>query len=733
MASGYGSVTSNSRLKWQIDMSPSAVSAGTSQVNLRVRVWYCTVNGWSINSSSNSLTFTGSISGTVAVSNLNVGKNAGVLIYDRTVQRSPQYGSATSFSFTARMSGVVYDMNPSCTGSLSIPARPYSVPANATGVSATYISDTQARVSYTASTSTGAPATGVQIQGETNKSGSWYNVATVAGTGSRNYTVTGLSKGRVYRWRIRPYGTAGNASGWTYTGYVYTTPTPVSSLTAVKHSESSIKATWTQATYTGGNNVYTRVYLDGSWVFTADPGVTSYTIPNVSGGAHTVEVAPLCAGREGAHVSRTVQMSSTAAVPTILSPVSGHIDATKPISLVWKHNPTDGSAQSQAVVQLSDGSSWTDYQTITGTTQSLVVPAGDIPNPQVGGTWLWRVATAGANGVLSGYTPSGQIINDNPSTTSISTPDLVESASVQIDLSISDLGCVGFTGTGLYRWRLENLTRDQVVRDYGTPEQYGLGNTSQVTYRGLENNCAYRVSAYSTLFIDGTVSSTDFTVSYRAPLEPSLSQLSFNVDEGSLEFYVSPIPGSGDTPVSLSVEVFDGMEWHLAYSTTEVEGWCVLPSLPLGERAVIRAVYTSSLGALSYSAPVFHDIPAVAAYISSSSGETLRIDRGLVVSVTPQLPGASLEYPLGSVYPVSFDTGVRGRIFDLKFSLGRENYPDDPIGARGLLENTFILRDYVTLRLPTYGVVPCVISGFSYERDRLGNYSCNMTCEEVEG
>ena len=733
MASGYGAVTSNSRLKWQIDMSPASVSNSTSSVNLRVRIWYCTVNSWNIVSSTNSLTFTGAISGTVAVNNLNVGKNAEVLIYDRTVSRTPQYGASTGFSFTARMSGVVYDMNPSCTGSLTIPARPYAVPASATGVSASYVSDTQAKVSYTAATSTCAPATGVVIQGESNKSGSWYAVATVSGTGSRTYTVGGLNKGKCYRWRVRPYGTAGNASGWVYTGYIYTTPTAVSSVTAVKQSENSIKVSWVQATYTGGNNVYTRVYLDGSHVYTANPGVNTYIIPSVSGGSHTVAVAPLCSGREGSWVSKTVQMSSTAASPTLLSPVSGHIDVTQSVRLSWKHNPTDGSAQSQAVIQLSDGATWQTFQTATGSTQSLTIPANAIPNnTQVGGVWLWRAATAGVNGVLSSYTASGQMVNDIPSTTVVSVPSTIESATVQIDLSVSNTGCTGFTGSGLYRWRLENVTTSQVVQEYGAPEQYSLGNTAQITYSGLENNCTYRVSAYSTFFVDGAASSAEFSVSYRAPLEPEISQLNFNIADGSLEFYVNPVAGSGDEPVSLTVEAFDGVEWAAAHSAVEVEGWCVLPTLPLGESVAVRAVYASALGALSYSAPMFYDIPAVAAYISAHSGETLRIDKSLTVSVNPKLPGASLDYPLGSVYPVHFDTGTRGRVFDLKFYLGRDNYPGDPTGARGSLENMFMLGDSVTLRLPTYGVISCVVSALSYSRDSLGNYDCSMSCEEIE-
>lgn len=738
MASGYGIAVNNSRLKWQIDLSPSTVSNSTSSVNLRVRIWYCTINNWNIASSNDTLTFTGDISGTISIASLNVGKNAEVLIYDRTVSRTPNWGQPRGFSFTASVSGVVYDMNPSCSGSITIPARPYSVPGNATSVSATYIADTQARVSYTVPTSTGAPATGVQIQGEIDKSGSWYTVATVSGTGARAYTVGGLSKGKCYRWRVRPYGTAGNASSWVYTGYIYTTPTPVASLTAVKQSDTNIKLSWVQSTYTGGNNVYTRVFLDGSWAATANPGVNSYTITGVSGGAHTVEVAPLCAGREGARVSKTVQMSSDCAPPKLVTPVSGVVDPRRTLPLQWSFQSTDGGGQTRATIYISpDNTEWTLLDDISGPEQVYNVPANTIPGyNSPGSTWWWRVATAGVNGVLSAFTQSGELVNNNPSNTTITVASVVESATVDFELSIRAWGNGAQAGLvpAYYKYQITCTDTGEVIQPFAPYTPYPDSNAVvALSLGGLENNRNYQITAVSMVAVEGWTASATFRVEYPAPQTPLIQDVVFDEGDGSLSFFVGYLQGAvGDPAVGFAVQVFNGISWDTVQVSSTPTGWVVLPDLPLGESASVRVVSVSAIGAEAYSDVLSYPVPASGAYLTDSGGAVLRLDYSLSVSDKPGKPGLEFVHPLGAPLPVAVDNGTLASVFDLALQLGRDGW-SAPEYAREMLRNCFTSGEVCTLRMPTYGVVRVVLSTLAFNRDVQGFVTASISCEQVGG
>ncbi len=153
-----------------------------------------------------------------------------------------------------------------------------------TGLKATALTYNSVKVSWSATTN----AQGYQLQVNTNDTG-WKDLSTsVSGT---SFTVTGLTVGSTYSFRVRAYRTVKGVLGSTTKEYSskYSTTvsitaklSKVSGLKATTVSMSSAKLSWSKVSGASGYQI--QKYSSGKWSSVANTTSTSYTVKSLKAG-----------------------------------------------------------------------------------------------------------------------------------------------------------------------------------------------------------------------------------------------------------------------------------------------------------------------------------------------------------------------------------------------------------------------------------------------------------------
>lgn len=138
-------------------------------------------------------------------------------------------------------------------------------------------------------------------------------------------------------------------------------------------------------------------------------GDTEYTEYTVTGDSFTVPANTLGNGTIEWQVEIVSNAGTTAvseiftqttidktAVSAPLSPLNQKLNRNEANEFKWEHSTSNGTLQTAADLQYStDGVYWEELISVTGSEQSVIVPANSLPI----GTVYWRVRTYNANGV----------------------------------------------------------------------------------------------------------------------------------------------------------------------------------------------------------------------------------------------------------------------------------------------------------------------------------------------
>ena len=151
------------------------------------------------------------------------------------------------------------------------------------------------------------------------------------------------------------------------------------------------------------------------------------------------------------------------ATPTVsaVSPNGAYLDSSVPNTFTWLYNISTGTAQSKAVIQISQdsGSFWSTIATVEGPDQSTSIPANTLPS----GTLLWRVQGYNTDNVPSEWSSPATIVV-------IGAPDAPQISSVSQ------------VPRPLIRWQSESQQAFEMMVDdwtsgpiFGTQKSYQLG------------------------------------------------------------------------------------------------------------------------------------------------------------------------------------------------------------------------------------------------------------------
>ncbi len=398
-----------------IDVSWEAITHGEAAATATIEIW--TENQYTYGDSM-SLNYGGSISGSTSFNNSAGGSPVKRATKTYTYNYgNNEYGSSPgSRTFSATISGAYNGVTPSKSVSSNIPARPIAAPAAPTNVSASRISDTSTKVSWTNKDTNGEPWSSVNVDIDVGDNNAWANAST-SGGGSTSFT-DGTAANNKYRWRVRAENSAGNSS-WVETGLILTTPNPPTSAVRTNGTGAQQVVSWSNK---GGYSEYLTEVQRGvtpagggttTWTTIASSvasGTTSYTDTGASASQATMYRVrhKSNAGVQGTlysdwsnETTSTPGVTQPPLAPTKLTPNNLTVDPTLKQRLTWQFNPSMiGDTQTVFEVQhrLSGSATWT---TATGTTTNYYeLPANTYAEEKI---IEWQVRTRGADPSFSPY------------------------------------------------------------------------------------------------------------------------------------------------------------------------------------------------------------------------------------------------------------------------------------------------------------------------------------------
>lgn len=453
-----------------------------------------------------------------------------------------------------------------------------------TGCTATYVSDSQATVSWTnGTTDSNHPRDNTLVE-RRDGSNDWTQIASASGTAT-SYADYGISPNTQYQYRVRAKNVAGY-SAYSTSGSIYTTPTSPASVTLDKTAATTVQVNVT------GTWGYTVVYdiestYDGgsTWSSVA----TSTSLPyNATVSAGTVQFR--VRATRGALASAWTLSESLVTIcpplaPTIVEqPANPTVNGSQ-VRISWAPNHPDGTNQTAAEVKVTHPDGTT--ATLTHTTSTLrLMTCSEI------GVWTAQVRTKGLDASFGAWSEVISWGVYNPPSVVITSPATDGTDIVALPLIVS-WSVTDSTGVSAQRIVIDGVLN----RTLAASDRTVSLNASDVA---LENGQTYtirlRVMGGSGLVTEQT---RVFDVAWTAPSAPIIT---INEGDGkSASIDVSFGQGSVATEsVTIQRVNADGTVWTVATDLADGAS-CIDPLPPLGIPVTYRATASAASGSTASS------------------------------------------------------------------------------------------------------------------------------------
>lgn len=285
------------------------------------------------------------------------------------------YGSAASNNATAGYQGGSGYHESSVT-SYYYPDVPEWVPNAPTIGSITKNSDSSVTVGFSCNPTTARPYRKIQILRKTD-SGEYVQIAEFGySSGISSYVDNTTSANHSYSYKVRAKNNAGVSSKSGATSTIYTSPAAPTDIAAVYNiGSTSVAVSWENnaphvASYqvqAANNSSFT-----GATTYSANSETYIDTNPPLGSAWYRVRAIDVTGAASAWSSAVNVVTLCAPSAPTMLTPSEGAVFAMPSrVSIKWKHNSNDGTAQSNAVVAVSTngGSTWSEY-TVTGSSNT---------------------------------------------------------------------------------------------------------------------------------------------------------------------------------------------------------------------------------------------------------------------------------------------------------------------------------------------------------------------------
>lgn len=263
------------------------------------------------------------------------------------------------------------------------------VPNAPSNCSATRNSDYKATVSWTNGAITEERPRGATYIERSTDGGTWTQLDAAAYTAT-SYVDQTITTNHRYAYRVR----ARNAVGWSgysTSGYIYTTPAAPTSVTANKTTATTVEVSITgAATYATGYDVAVTDDNGSTWSTLASNTAMPYTDSNLPAGTIAYRVRSVRSSLASAWVeSSSISTLVAPDAPTITAQPSNPTVLGSTVIISWTPNHPDGTAQTKAQVEVTDPSSTVTTHAIADATATYSFAVS------TAGTWSARVRTYG--------------------------------------------------------------------------------------------------------------------------------------------------------------------------------------------------------------------------------------------------------------------------------------------------------------------------------------------------
>lgn len=547
MATGHGNFVSGSGYGWRVQIVVDVASETATEITYNVYGQFYNehrilsfANG-SVSGGGQSRSWDGS------TRNLN-GGNPGTTNFASYSVKLNKGSSSRNEPFSARfqVTGGYGNGTSSASMGVTVPAITYSAPNAPSNCSASRNSDAQATVTWSnGSTSTTQPRTAVLVERQTD-SGSWMQVASLSASAT-NYTDNGISADHRYAYRVRSKGNGGT-SGYSTSGYIYTTPAAPSSVTAAKTSASSVTLSaeglpaWAE-----GYEISRTADGGGSWQTVGDADTFPWTDASAPAGTIRYRVRSYRGDLYSAYVeSNSITTITPPLAPTVQA-LPSVVATGSALTVQWTPNHPDGSAQEQAQVEYQVGSAAAQTATVQGAGTSYRLPASATASA---GTVKVRVRTHGLDDEWGAWSAAQTVRVAVPPSATVTVPPIdgarvgalpltVEwDASDATGVSSQSIALLDSAGSTLYSASLGASERELVL-DGST---YLLDNVTdyslRLTVRGGSSLTTTAIRSFSTSFA-----------------EPARPDAGLSVDPSDLSAAVTVYAGSPSSETGEVIEV----------------------------------------------------------------------------------------------------------------------------------------------------------------------------------
>ena len=547
MATGYGNFVSGSGYGWRVQVVVNVASESATQITFNVYGQFYNehrilsfANG-SVSGGGSSRSWDGS------TRNLNSGNPGTTNFASYSVKLNKGSSSRTeTFSARFQVTGGFGNGTSNASVGVTVPAITYSAPNAPSNCSASRNSDTQATVTWSnGSTSTTQPRTDVLVERQTD-SGSWVQVASLSASAT-NYTDNGISADHRYAYRVRSKGNGGT-SGYSTSGYIYTTPAAPASVTAAKDSASSVTISaeglpaWAE-----GYEVGRTADGGGSWSVVGTADTFPWTDASAPAGTIRYRVRSYRGDLYSAYVeSNSITTITPPLAPTVQA-LPSVVATGSTLTVQWSPNHPDGSAQTQAQIEYTVGSAAAKTATVQGAGTSYRLPASATSSA---GTVKVRVRTHGLDDEWGAWSAVQTVRVAVPPSANITVPPVdgarVGSLPLTVEWDASDatgvssqsIALLDSAGSTLYSASLGASERELVLDE----STYLLDNATEYSLR-------LTVRGGSSLT---TTVARSFSTSFAEPARPGAG---LSVDPSDLSAAVTVYAGSPSSETGEVIEV----------------------------------------------------------------------------------------------------------------------------------------------------------------------------------
>lgn len=631
---GWVNAASGNGMRLGYDVTGSSTATHSS---FAVAVYVQTRYGVSDSSNAFSMSGTPSLSARSISISHSGGRITHIGTWTGTVAR--KYGSITTTSWSASLSGIeAIPGTATVSATWRTPARAYEIPRPPLNAAARRVSDSEQVITWSSnydSAASARPWSGVHIKRWDSTTQQYARIASV-GWSATSFTDRTTVPGRRYRYWLESYNSTGS-SGWqdtAITGYVATSPTAATGITARKDA-TDIEVAWSNtATYLSQVRVwhYSNGVRDQEPITTLTGAATSWTHTNApTDVTHAYTVQGIADGVIGAESERTdppIALLAAPNAPRLVSPVSTAVDAADGATLRWQHAPKDGTAQTQGRIQYRQAGTgaWTTVS--VGAESEATIPAELLEN---GRTYEWQAQTRGQHASWSPWSPVATFTTSaKPLATILNTASIVPADRVTVSWAYYDP-----EGTAQAAWRATLYdAAGEILSQRG-----GSGTGSQWTPPVvLQDATDYRatVQVQDGAGVWSTPDTWTFRVQYAPPPVTTITP-AWSEDDGTVTLTLTGGIAEAGQPEAVSVTVqrqTDG-EWVTLATELPTDTTIVDQIPPLGTGVPYRTITVSDLPSQATSEPIIVDTTANGSWIWLNAGPGF--DHAVRMRAVPQV------------------------------------------------------------------------------------------------